>query len=695
MLRALLSTSAILIALPALAQEDTVVLDTVVLTGSSYETEGSGSYTTDLVSVGEKEAIDPRKIPQTTSVVTHKRIEDADYTSLDTAMAKTPGMLSLTNDNGRSSIYSRGFELDYLYYDGLPAPLSSIYGSQPDMSIIDHVEILKGPSGLFIGTGEPAGSVNMRLKQASDVFGGSVSASANSFGRGRVQGDVTGPLNSDGSLRGRAVLAYEDGDGFVNKQENGVASAYGTLAYDIDPDTTATLSISHMKRDIKPFNGLPTYADGSLLDIDRKTTTAADWNDFNSTATDVLAAVEHRLENGGFIKFGTRYARHKADFLYGWAGSAASADDTVNGLAYLGREFDSNSLAFDAFASLPFTLGTVQGNAIIGADYQRVKTDLDTARGRIAGTFDLNDWDVSGVARPAVNYTTGQHDDVTRYGLYTQIRLAPVDRMTIVGGARLSWYESESYNRVTGAANPSQKINGKVTPYIGATYDLTDQITAYAGHTAMFQPQTELDANGNIIDPREGSQTELGLKADFGGINASAALFDLRDKNRAQLVEGQTYYAASEKVRVRGLELEASGEITPEWRVTGGYVYTDTKYLNGSNQGETFSTYTPRHLFKLWGEYDPQQGALERFSFGAGVTAMSSFSSVAQGVEVKAPGYAVIDASVAYQIDDLTEVRLNVNNLLDRDYYSRVGSTSVFNFYGEPRNATLKLTRRF
>ena len=38
---------------------------------------------------------------------------------------------------------------------------------------------------------------------------------------------------------------------------------------------------------------------------------------------------------------------------------------------------------------------------------------------------------------------------------------------------------------------------------------------------------------------------------------------------------------------------------------------------------------------------------------------------------------------------------VGVDNVLDRDYYTRVGSTTVFNFRGEPRTFNLALTKTF
>ena len=62
---------------PAMAQDgDTVLLDRITLEGASYETDDSDSYTSGLVSVGEKDVLSVREIPQSTSVLTRERIED-------------------------------------------------------------------------------------------------------------------------------------------------------------------------------------------------------------------------------------------------------------------------------------------------------------------------------------------------------------------------------------------------------------------------------------------------------------------------------------------------------------------------------------------------------------------------------------------------------------------------------------------
>ena len=54
---------------------------------------------------------------------------------------------------------------------------------------------------------------------------------------------------------------------------------------DIGDSTTATFSVSHQVRDITPFNGLPTFQDGTLIDLPRSTFTGADWNRFDNSVT--------------------------------------------------------------------------------------------------------------------------------------------------------------------------------------------------------------------------------------------------------------------------------------------------------------------------------------------------------------------------------------------------------------------------
>lgn len=689
---ALLASTAL--AGPALAED--ILLQPIQVDGSSYETESSDSYTTNLVSVGEKATMTPRQVPQSTSVVTHEQIEDGGYTALEEALADTPGIMILNNNVGRSSIFSRGYEFDYLYFDGLPAPVSSIYGTQPDLSIVDHVEVLKGPNGLFIGTGEPAGSINMRLKQATATeMTGYASTSVDSDGQVRGEIDVSDKLNEDGTLRGRFVAAWGDGGSFVDGVENGVKSLYGTVAWDVTPDTKLTFSVSHMERDIVPYNGLPTDEDGNLLWLDSGATTVLDWNDFENETDDFVLGAEHYFDNGTRLKASLRQSNQSANFLYGYSGSTANSDNEISKISWLARDFDQDSLALDLHAEIPLQFGSWTGAAIVGADWQKVESTMYQARGSVTGTWDLDDWDSSAVSEPSVTYSTKTETETTSRGLYSQLRLSPMQGLTMIGGARLSWYDGTVTTTTISSSSTSVEeydVDSQITPFAGLTYDITPDATLYASYSEIFIPQSDLDENGSLLDPIEGQQYELGVKAQLGyGINASAALFDLTEVNRPVAVDGESYYEAEGKVRSSGVELELSGELGENWHLAGGYTYTHTEYLNGDSKGETFSTYTPEHMFKLQALYDVTKGPLEGWSFGGRVTAMSSFSSNG----VVAPAYETLDLLAKKEIADGMTLRMGVDNVFDEAYYTRVGSTTVFNFRGAPRTFNVALTKTF
>lgn len=681
----------------AQAQTEETTMAPLVVEGASYETEGTGSYSSNLVSVGEKDVLTVREIPQSTHVLTRDRLEDGGFTSLDTALRKTPGITVLSNDDGRSSIFSRGFEYDNLYFNGLAAPLSSIYGTQPDMAIVDHVEILRGPQGLYGGTGEPTGTVNMRLKQAQKEFGGSVALSGGSWDTYRADADITGSLTENGALRGRLVAAKSKSQGWVKGAENGVDVAYGTLAADLTDQTTLTFSISHMGRDIKPHNGLPTYADGTLIDAPVDTYTGANWSRFDNDVKDYILELEHKLDGGGHAKASMRYADRDVDFLYLMPLANANASGDISRVRALSRIFAEESLAVDAHISKPFEFAGMDSNFIIGTDFRGYESHMQQGLQNISGSFNIFNWNPGAVAEPTISYTTDQTTDSSQLGLYTNLRVSPIDSLTLISGLRVSWFDSELRNNKTGAISDEIDIDTKLTPYLGATFDLNDNFTAYGSYTSIFQPQDDTDASGNVIDPREGNQYEIGIKGASlsGNTNGSLALFRINDENRAVTDPNNTNSSiAAGEVVIEGVEAEVGGQLVDGVEVSAGYTFTLSE---DKDTGSTFSYWTPKHMFQLAAKYDvgTHFKEMDGLDLGGHLKAFDNFSAVSSGTTIKAPGYTVLDAFASYDINESLTASFNIDNVMDKKYYERVASTRLFNFYGKPRTYTVKLQAKF
>jgi outer-membrane receptor for ferric coprogen and ferric-rhodotorulic acid len=243
------------------------------------------------------------------------------------------------------------------------------------------------------------------------------------------------------------------------------------------------------------------------------------------------------------------------------------------------------------------------------------------------------------------------------------------------------------YNVFSNTPNDTRE-GPKFTPFVGLVYDINDTYSAYASYTSIYKPQTSaFTVSGQMIKPVTGSQYEVGVKGEyFGGrLNTSLALFQVDERNRA-FGDPQNigFSIAQGRARSRGVELQASGEVLPGLTLSGGYTYTMASSLDDSTSvGAAFGVTTPKHLFKLWSNYQ-LPGEFHKWSIGAGayVSSYTYFSD--SGNRIVAPGYATFDAHIGYQLTKNVSASLAVTNLANRTYI-RTAAGAGGNYYGAPR----------
>ncbi|MEP3348757.1 MAG: TonB-dependent siderophore receptor [Marinomonas sp.] len=655
-------------------------LETLTVEGNAlYDVESSEEltgYNVEAATVGTKTPAALKDIPQSITVLTNDFIEDQGAVYLDDLTKVTPGLRTLSNDSGRSSIYSRGYEYNEALIDGLPATISSVAGTLPSLSAFDHIEIMRGPSGLFSSTGELGGVINLVRKRATEDYQASIDVAAGSWERTQLGADVSGSLNDDGSVRGRLVIKQDDMPSEVDGNENLNQSFYATVEMDLDDKTILSVGVLHQIKELSPNNGLPAYADGTLLDVDQSTFIGADWNEFNSESTDLFLDVTRQFENGGRGRIATRVTERSRNQEYAYSfDSVDESDDTFSSIYAETGEYEENSIAFDANYSQPFELMGNVSEFVVGTDYKDNNSNSTTAGDSITGTYSATNFDSSAITRSLFDFssTSDSESGDSEIGIYGKLTFRPIENLAIISGARFSHYTIES--------SGSDDSGSELTPYAGLVYDLSDSHALYASYSQVFSPQTETDENDDIIDPRVGQQYEIGLKGAYynGLLNSRLTAFQLTDKNRAyENDDGEN--EASGKVRVSGFEAELSGQYG-NWDLLMGYTYMDTEKLSGDDESNFASM--PMHTLTSWAKYTVP--SIDGLAIGAGITAMSDFY-FERGTRVSAPGYTLIDTSISKQINENLKLSLKVNNLLDKKYYQRVASTRVFNFYGPSRN---------
>ena len=674
------------------AQAEPVQLESITVEGNRLydmpSSEQSGGYTVPAATVGTKTPAELRDIPQSISVYTSDYIRDRQFVNLDDLAKYSTGLRTLSNDSGRSSIYARGYEYDEFNIDGLPAPMASINGTLPSLSPFDRVEVMRGPSGLFNSTSEMGGIVNMVRKRPTREFQGSLTGRYGSWDTHYLEADLSGPLDEQGRVRGRTVISRADTNGEVDYNANTSESFYGALDIDLSDATVMSFGLIHQTKDILPHNGYPAAIDGSLEDFSRSTYLGADWGDFDSRGTDVVAELTHRFDNGGYGRVAVRGSRRATDYLYAF--TARNVNSGATSLAYTARDLEQDTLAVDANYSQPFELLGQVSEFVIGSDFKRYETEYADARGNL-GAIDVASYQPGDTSKPNVTFGTPTETDEREAGLYAKLTFRPIQRLALIGGARVSSFEGEN-----SSATQDVRESGYVTPYGGLVFDLDDQHSLYASYSQVFKPQSEAGADGRIIDPREGEQYEVGIKGSYfgGDLNARITAFQLTDENRAAGAIDDSgapisgVYEATGKTRIRGGELEISGYLTPDWEVLAGYTYMKTENLAGDDNA--LFALMPQHQTSLWTKYTLPGGALRGLGIGGGVTAMSDYYIERAGSpRLSAPGYAVVDAKLSYPITDKLTGTFDVNNLLDRKYVSRVGSVGTFNFYGPSRSFTV------
>ncbi|PQV54720.1 TonB-dependent siderophore receptor [Paraburkholderia sp. BL21I4N1] len=663
-------------------------------------TEGSGSYAARSATVGSKVPVAIKETPASVSVLTRQRMDDQNMVTIQQALRYVTGVQSVDYGDGTAYFKARGNMLG-VEFDGVPIVSGLQYLQQFDLAMYDRVEILRGPSGVMDGAGDPGGTVNLVRKRPQDTFHVATETQAGSFGSLRQMVDVTGPLNKDGSLRGRAVLVGSDGLQSVDGVRQKEVMAYGALDFDITPRTTLSLSAAYQNN---PISGLDYGASG-IVNSDQSALIgrvpgsysqnfSPSWNYGYTSVQEANANLVHRFENGWQSQT-TLFYRHellKADYAYAGPGASAS------GLSSYGEQRQRNTYDWfgaDTNVSGPLQLFGQTHTLTFGANYTLQSNTQNSgfvlANGPFAdGTFSL--YDPNAVSKVDVPFTYGANNRFEQLGVYGQARIHITQPLTLVLGAREAFYHQTAQTilpTVSDWATQAQ-LNHRFLPSAGLVYDIVPWLTAYASYSKFLAAQTATTYTGVGLAPRTGEQYEAGLKGSFlhNRLNATVAVFNINDNSRAITdPDHPTGSIAGGKSRDQGVELEVSGQPLRNWNVYAGYTYLNVNYENDV-PNLTDGT-DPKHLFKLWTNYAFTQGMLSGVTIGGGMLAQTR---ITRGVEQGA--YAIFNAQVGYKFNKHVEASLQLNNLFNRDYYIRPPG-NFYSVFGDRRNVMLTLRSDF
>lgn len=629
-----------------------------------------------------------RETPQSVTVVSAQQIQDFGLTDINKLLDLTPGVLVERVETDRTYFSARGFDVTNFQVDGLGLPFAN--GAQwgaLDTAAFERVEVLRGATGLLAGTGNPSATVNFIRKRAREKdFAASAGLTLGSWNQHRLQADVAGGLNADGSLRGRVVLVDEDKDSYLDRYGQHRNVAYGVLEWDLGTATQLTAGIHAQRSKARSpmWGALPLLdSTGQRVDYSRNTTSAADWAWWTNRDTEVFAELAHDLGSGwqtrATVSRKSRSTPSELFYVYG-------APDT--GLLAYPSAFDGKYVdtVADVFVSGPFTLAGRRHQLMFGVNAGRQTLDeLSRYAANIGDPVPpLQGWDGS-VPKPAFGASTGGSDTTrSRQSAYAAVQFNASDALKLIAG----FNATRAKSRGTSYGVAQDYAHDAVKPYLGAVLDLNATYSAYASYAEVFNPQLEADVDRRPLDPLEGSNLEAGLKAAWldGRLSGAAALFRTRQRNvpvaAGQRSDFSTYYTGIAATST-GYELELSGRPTTRWTLSGGWTQLR---LKGSD-GEDVNRYVPRRVLRLSSTYE----LLPRLKLGAALRWQSGISDATGNLRQKA--YGVLDLNGSYEFNKHWSAGLAVNNVNDVTYLGSLKWDQAY--YGAPRNLNATLSWKY
>lgn len=674
----------------AQAQEEEATLGAVVVSGKRAARVSKGA--TGL-------PMEVKETPQSISSIDREEMVDFGLTGSNEALGLATGINVEQYETNRATFNARGFEIQLTQVDGLGMTNSwgTVVGRE-DTFLFERIELIRGANGLLTGVGNASGTINYVRKRPTNKNGGVFGISGGSWGFKRATLDYNKVLTEDGAWAGRLVVAHEDKNSYVRDLKNQRTSIYGVVDGQIGDVGVLTMGVTTVDaRQDAPMWGSLTLrrSDGTQADFDAGASTSAKWAYWDTKSYNAFAEYTHRLNADWEAKatYNYRHANEATRLLYAYSTTGVLNPDNTGLVGWPYRSLgSSDNHVLDVNLSGQFSAFGREHSLLVGLSQSRQKTSTDTYTALTHMLDPLPAFPYGGDAYAEPDWGPRKHDrsgEQTLTRLYAASHLALTDSLKGVLGVnavRLERSGSTVYgNAATSTNYPDTR---KVSPYVGLTYAFTPDVLGYVSYSDIFQNQDQMDRNGEYLAPMKGVNTEAGVKAEWlkRSLLTTFALFSAKQEGLATFggtisggsLDGQYWYEPKD-VKSKGFEIEATGRLSKDAKVTLGY----TRLILTGPDGNDIYEWVPRNTLNF--RFDSRVPGLPALRLGAGGKWQSQVSKAGAAQQ---GGYLVANAFAAYELSAAATLRLNVNNVFDKKY---IGSLAYGALYGAPRNVMLSL----
>ncbi|MBS0030108.1 TonB-dependent siderophore receptor [Chitinophaga sp. 22321] len=718
-------------------------------TAKKYDSEYSFSAT--------RTAILNRELPQAIGTVTKELIKDRQAFQLADAVKVIPGVIPSSFYN-QYSIRGISQNEEGQIINGMRT--RQYYFLQPLMANIERIEVLKGPASATFSSVDPGGSINLVTKKPLAFNRKEISMSAGSFNTIRGALDFTGPLNKEKTLLYRINGAYQRAQSYRDLVRNNALLVSPSFSYIPNKRTAINVEIIYSDMEGNLDRGQPIFgAIAGKTDLQSTPVSlnlGASSDFFKSKEFIISSSLSHQFSdaisiNAAYMKqtWQEDLQEHRTNNTYAVNISNEPIPSLV-GMQFVQRQQNWNTDNVNVYFNFRFTTGESKHELLAGYDlnsWRKMKGGSQhAARGFLlkdgtvassfvpgnAGNYQTITYNNQVLPKPNVSYFDLNNPsyiirNISDYNMNASVAIPAAltttnaiylqeqfrwNKLLLLLGLRQEWFED-----ITNFKSPVALsfTNSKLLPRMGITYSVTRQVNVYATYLQGYQPQsntvTLLPSTGSYFwtnqsasrfKPLISDLKEFGIKSRLwdGRLNINAAIYEINQKNllmNANLPAFPDSMITRGAERSRGLEVDVTGYLLPEWQVFASYSYIDSRIMEDFNpilKGARKQN-TPYSSASFWTRYNFRTGGVLRdLGIGAGIQYTGdkvpwfdrSFLT---------PAYTLLDLALYYTPGKSNmQIGLNVNNILDKTYW--IGAQNYQRLFpGAPRNAMLTATYSF
>lgn len=663
------------------APADTVTLDSMDVV------EKRDSYRVERTKVATKTDTQLRNIPQSITVVTDQQIKDQDMQSMADVVRYVPGVQMAQGEGHRDAPILRGntSTADF-FVDGMRDDVQYLR----DLYNVDRVEVLRGPSGMIFGRGASGGLINRVTKQANWADGHELGLNYGSWKNRRMTGDFNEAVNENVAVRLTAL--FEDSESFRDDADLERWAINPTATFRLSDATAVEVGYEHFDDDRTVDRGVPSF-NGKPLKLDESTFIGNPDLSYATAKVDALnARVTHDFSDNVTLVNQTRFADYEKFYQNVFSGKYTQATNSV-GISAYNNATDRQNLINQTDLTIATSALGMEHTVLVGGELSRQVTENFRETGYFTA-IGPNEKD-SSVTLPGTRYlgpvdfrqsaTDADNRSVTKTAaLYLQDQIQLSSQWELILGARYDKVKIDLDNHRDGQQLSSS--DDLVSPRAGLIYKPLDVLSFYTSYSKAFVPRAGeqlagLTATTETLDPEEFTNREVGVKWDINQRLAATvavyrldrtnvAITDPNDSSRSILVDGQ---------RVDGVELGLTGNLTDAWQVIGGYAYQESEIKTpGATNGHKIAQ-VPRNSVSLWNRYNFNS----QWGVGLGAVYQNAVYAHADNA-VELPSFLRVDAAVYYAVSPDLRLQLNVENLLNEEYYASAHSNNNI-LPGSPR----------